>query len=293
MTKPAKLSIAVSADRKRYAGRGRRPQEGERYESGDLKPAGPNLRTIDIRKALMVGDDGRNWTLAGANTIVATDAEGRQERVDISKAENALDLMLSRHWMPEGLHRAARRYAAVFKRVVVSMPGMAVSRQEEARERSGVNKSDLAEMNDREKTAVFDAAFSVDRLATGVDDESRKEDGDLLRAIWTLLEPAEARQMFVDCVLESWPQWVVWMAAGKPVPECWDRKRRDLFNGLAIAQAVFKAHDKKTGDEDPDPPPPAVTVKPRGPKREERFEYVDPTGALIMEVIKVSRRPMA
>lgn len=89
-------SIAVSADPKRYAGRGRRRQEGERYASGGLKPRGPNEEVERTRRERM-----------GA---------APEDKVDLSRAENALDLALTMGWLLPHRHMAARRYAGMMRR---------------------------------------------------------------------------------------------------------------------------------------------------------------------------------
>ncbi|MCR5874380.1 hypothetical protein LRS10_09515 [Phenylobacterium sp. J426] len=93
--------------------RGRPRSKGARFPGGKLKPPEPNARVLQLRRSLLAAND--------------PDA-----KVDISKAENALDLMLARGWISEGQHRAARRYAALWvrhsRRVLGTAPGVKVSR---------------------------------------------------------------------------------------------------------------------------------------------------------------------
>lgn len=76
------------------ATRGRPRKPGARYPSGKLKDPGPNSRIVEARR-----------------TLLGADAD---EKVDLSKAENCLDLSLARGWLSPRRHRAARRYAQLW-----------------------------------------------------------------------------------------------------------------------------------------------------------------------------------
>ena len=91
--------------------RGGRPRkEGERYPSGQLKPPGPNERVIALRTALLTGGN------LGSGPV------------DITKAENALDLALVRGWITEDRHRGAHRYAGLFRRAMGKLPSLRVAK---------------------------------------------------------------------------------------------------------------------------------------------------------------------
>lgn len=77
-------------------------------------PIVPNARVIAMRRALLLGGSCGSVTL-----------------IDLSKAENPIDLALVRGWVTEDQHRGARRYARIWLRharyVLGEMPGVKVS----------------------------------------------------------------------------------------------------------------------------------------------------------------------
>ena len=93
------------------APRGRPRHTGPRHANGRLLPPGPNERIVAARYALLGVD---------ADT-----------KVDLSKAENALDLALARGWISPARHRAARTYAQLWnahaRRVLGAIPDMKVA----------------------------------------------------------------------------------------------------------------------------------------------------------------------
>lgn len=95
------------------APRGRPRHTGPRHANGRLMPPGPNEHVIASRRALL------------GVTDPAT------ENVDLSKAENALDLALARGWISPARHRAARTYAQLWnahaRRVLGAIPDMKVT----------------------------------------------------------------------------------------------------------------------------------------------------------------------
>lgn len=270
------------------SGRGRPPMEGDRYDCGKLKPPGPNARTVEIRAALL-GIGGYAWTMAGPNTVAYTDADGVEHRIDLSKGENAFDVMLERRWISEDDHRCGRRYAGLFGRAGVNIPSLAVSRQEEGGERSGVEKhKGFMDMSDEEKTAVFDAAFSVDRLP-GFDQQLGADANATLRAIWRQATSEQAGVLFEVCVLQWWPAWCVGRLTGREAGEDAERKRVALLTGLRAARQVFNDEDWRRTKWKPAEPVKTTYVRPatspRGPRREEHISYVDASGAPLFEAV--------
>ena len=92
---------------------GRPLKPGGRYPSGKLRPAEPptpNERVVQVRRALLTGDP--NST----------------EAVDITMAENALDLALARGWITTGRHAGAQRFAGLFRRAIGTLPSLRVAK---------------------------------------------------------------------------------------------------------------------------------------------------------------------
>lgn len=304
--------------------RGRPRLKGNRYPGGKLKPPEPNARVLELRRSLLAAND--------------PDA-----KVDISKAENALDLMLARGWISEGQHRAARRYAALWirhsRRVLGAAPGMKVSSatssyspslahaqgEDEGPLSSGVRtpadfayakavedydagRIDIRALNKAEKahrSARIDwsklpdsAVAEIFWHALGIDDASSvaksteaeewaEQDRATIRRIWARLSADECQELYTTCVLESWPQWVVWRAAGKVVPPGWDRKRTMLLKALDVV--IDETRSRRPEPEQPQTPI-ELAEKSIGPKLIERTAYIDAEGNLLYEVERRVRR---
>ena len=90
---------------------GRPRAAGERYASGRLKPAGPNLRVVAERRAL----------------LGVADAKGQA----LKAAENALDLALARGWLSKELRQAAEDYAALHRRSALGLTPIRTSNPEQ------------------------------------------------------------------------------------------------------------------------------------------------------------------
>lgn len=86
---------------------GRPRKAGDRYPSGKLKPQiRPNAKVVAARRAMLGAKDG--------------------EKVDLTKAENPMDLALERGWISEKRHRAGQLFANLYRGV--RMPALKVSR---------------------------------------------------------------------------------------------------------------------------------------------------------------------
>ncbi len=142
-------------------------------------------------------------------------------KIDITKAENPLDLMLAHGWIEEDQHQAARAYAFLYIRAGVDLPKLKTANLGEAG-----NPDD-----DRAPQPTF-------RLRPEWMDIGDDRAMDQLQVIWAALTPAQKSELFNVCILESWPQWVIHKAMGKDVPMAWDRKRIDLIGGLKAVLAV-------------------------------------------------------
>lgn len=202
--------------------RGRPRKAGPRHPSGKLvqDKVEPNERIVSIRRAML-----------GA-------AEG--DKVDITKAENALDLALERGWLSEDRHRTAQTIAQLHRMADYPSPRQPVSRAEEATVRSGVEMLQaISSMPQAEVAAIWDAAMEGPGgkpadLADRADRARNK-----LRLVWAAVSPEERRILHEDCIMRSWPQWVIWRCAGK-IPVGWDRRKRLLESGLDKVADVLK-----------------------------------------------------
>lgn len=86
---------------------GRPRKSGERYPGGKLKPQnGPNAKVVAMRRALLGANDG--------------------EDVDLTMAENPMDLAFARGWISEPRHRAGKLFANLYRGI--RMPALKVSR---------------------------------------------------------------------------------------------------------------------------------------------------------------------
>lgn len=86
---------------------GRPRKSGDRYPGGKLKPQnGPNAKVVAMRRALLGADDG--------------------DEVDLTMAENPMDLAFARGWISEPRHRAGKLFANLYRGI--RMPALKVSR---------------------------------------------------------------------------------------------------------------------------------------------------------------------
>jgi hypothetical protein len=79
-----------------------------------------------------------------------------------------------------------------------------------------------------------------------------------LRELWAHLTPGQAQVLLEVVVSGSWPEWVVFRLAGKPVPLLRDVKRQRLMRALEIVQAGMKRSRR-----DRHGPPPALPIEAR------------------------------
>lgn len=211
---------------------GRPRKEGDRYPSGKLKPAGPNARTLDRRKA--------------------GDAEA---------GEHPMDFALSKGWLTERDHQASACYLAAFNRAHIGGPRLSrgglceVVPSEELR----LNWSQLS---DEEIAEIFDKVFCVDALPA---DPAALEAAALAR--WKLLNAAltgeERAELFLVCVLGSWPLWMPKLAADHALGGKDARKAATLKNALGAVSRALR----------PDKPPTAkIAPLPHKPSRAGRVE---------------------
>lgn len=189
---------------------GRPKKEGARYPSGKLKPQGPNETVIERRK---IGD--------------------------VSAGEHPLDFALGQGWLTERQHRDAMSYRACFNLAHSGAggPRLALGSLIEVEPSENLRMS-WSQLSDVEITDIFDRVFSGEPLPG---DRERAQVAALVR--WKLmnaaLTSAEREEMFMVCVLGSWPFWMPKKAAGHAMGIKDVCKEERLLGGLvAVGRAV-------------------------------------------------------
>lgn len=120
-TTPRRTRGASEGARARPVGHsraGRPRKEGERYDNGRLKPTGPNLRVVEMRRSLL--------------------GDGEARGAALRAAENPLDLMLARGWIDQDAKDAGRTFARLHAEARMTLAPVRVS-QLETRVRTAPN----------------------------------------------------------------------------------------------------------------------------------------------------------
>ena len=249
------------SNRRRGSSKAGRPRkEGERYPGGQLKPPGPNEITIARRREL-VGEKG-----------------------DLTRATSPMDLALERGWITEKHHRTGAAVVSIYNAAKIGVQTRSgVANLEEAARSVDVNRDDFGTMPDAQVAAVWDATFNV------TDAVDREKQAAIALVRWkrinAVLTPAQGREVFLVCVCNSWPHWIVQRHAGH-FGTSWERARDLLITGLdevsAALRPVTKPRARIEPVEAPRLPPTAVL--------EESTAYVNPTGELLFEVVRRTRK---
>lgn len=236
----------MSKRRKKGSSKAGRPRkDGERYPSGKLKPRPVN------------------------ETVLAKRAIG-----DAAAGEHPMDFALSRGWVTEQQHRSAMAYRATFNRAhgpAAGGPKLALSKLAEV-EPAEALKVSWAIMTDEEITEIFDRVFSV----RPEDTERERAEAEALerwRVFNAALTPGEREELFMVCVLGSWPFWMPKKASDHPLGAKDLRKQAALLTGLDVVGSKRVAPRRDIGK---------ITPVPFKPTREGRAEalvrYETPDG---------------
>lgn len=207
---------------------GRPRKDGERHDCGKLKQkVDPNEIVVAARRSMM-GD----------------------AKMDLATASDPLDFAHAKAWLTMSRYRAALTFAEAYERAQIGAPRQgrggpletATTVGAEDRQPVRWHRNHWDSMDRAEITAVFDSVFNV---TEGRDrDEVAAENMRRWKAVQAAMTPAEQVEVFSVCIRRSWPQWIVWKAAGKEVPERWDRNRRQLESGLDAVAEALKAFAK-------------------------------------------------
>ena len=249
--------------------RGGRPRkEGDRYPGGQLKPAGPNERSLEIRKGLGLGK-----------------LNQRMVPLDVAHANGWLsDVDYLTGIRFANLHQAAgfnRAGSAMGSTLEVDMPtevSLSVSLHA---------KSFFAGLPHNELAALWDRVFDRGERDANQANEGAAKAMKLWKSANAAMTAEERDEVTNVCVLDSWPQWIIQRSAGRE-GTTWEKKRDALIRGLAKVRAAIRP--ERTVDPVEDEP---LQDGPTGPLRTEHFVYVDETGAQVLEVERITRRPEA
>lgn len=254
---------------RRVTGKGGRPrQKGERYPNGRLKPAGANERSMEIRKG---------FGLSKLNQRMVP-----------------LDVAHSNGWLSDVDYLTGIRFANLHQAAGFNRAGSAMGSTLEVDVPTEVSlsvsltaKSFFAGLPHNELTALWDRVFDRGER----DMEKASEAAAKAMKLWKLANAAmtaqERDEVTNVCILDSWPQWVIQRSAGRE-GTTWEVKRDILISGLAKVRAAIRP--ERTVDPVEDEP---AQDGPTGPLRTEHFVYVDETGAQVLEVERITRRPEA
>lgn len=188
---------------------GRPRKEGERYPSGKLKTAGPNSSVLEKRK---IGD--------------------------VSAGEHPLDFALSQKWITERQHKDAMSYRAAFNFSHIGGPRLSCGSLAEVLPSEQL-RMNWSQMSDAEIAEIFDRVFSGEPEP---EDKLRLEAAALERwkRLNAALTPAERHELFLVCVLGSWPLWMPKRAAGHAMGAKDVLKVADLTFGLAAVGRALR-----------------------------------------------------
>jgi hypothetical protein len=239
---------------------GRKPKSGARYPSGKLKPSAealaarrPNPKVLAERRALLGRAD------AGPD--------------ELRRAENPLDCMDARGWLPEGLARWGFVYAELHRRAGLYQPRVTPI-TESAPQGAGVDKASLSELTPEEAVRVWEAAMSRPAAAGG--GEGDPEAAAVLKALWRALGIAACTELHSVCLAGAWPMWAMQKVCGRSDPEIapkWLRRRETLVRGLELVREHLAPRRV------PAPPRQERVERVAGPAIEQTVVYVDEAGA--------------
>lgn len=254
---------------RRVTGKGGRPrQEGERYPNGRLKPAGANERSLEIRKG---------FGLSKLNQRMVP-----------------LDVAHSNGWLSDVDYLTGIRFANLHQAAGFNRAGSAMGSTLEVDVPTEVSlsvslhaKSFFAGLPHDELTALWDRVFDRGERDVGKASEAAAKAMKLWKVANAAMTAEERDEVTNVCILDSWPQWIIQRSAGRE-GTTWEKKRDALIRGLAKVRAAIRP--ERTVDPVEDEP---VQDGPTGPLRTEHFVYVDETGAQVLEVERITRRPEA
>ena len=150
-----------------------------------------------------------------------------------------MDLAYARGWLSERQHRTGAMLQALYRRSGFPAPGVQAASSYEVDDALKTDFRSFAELAPGQVAEIWDKVFNVgDRPADR--EAAAAEAMKLYRELLAGLPSALQSELFWVCLAQSWPQWVVWRAAGKDVPASWDAGRRRLEQGLDAVSARWR-----------------------------------------------------
>lgn len=171
-----------------------------RYPCGSVKPPGPNEVVVAYRRLLLDNPKAHGYALRGA--------------------ENAVDLMLARGWLPSVLHENAAAFRRLYLAAFPPLPGLRTVQVDEA---------------------PTGGEWTLDRVHERII-RSDNPDGnpaamDRLRAIWRAvsLVPGARSELIALCLLPGyWPPWLIAMIEKRRLTPAEREGRASFYAGLHI-----------------------------------------------------------
>lgn len=262
---------------------GAKRKPGARYANGRLKPVDPrNPRVAEIRKELSP---------------------------DPTMASCPLDCAYANGFITEAQYRAAMSYAGAFKASRMGAPGCKTAKDlstpESAVDVRGVR---YADMPDADIAAVWSSVESDTRGIDTGSDRGEETGLDRWQRMNAGMDPAARSELQLVAIDQSWPHWInQWIVAAKIVSRAKDEKRKatteekDRVKALLHSRHAEKRNLLIAGCEhvrramsrdriESAPAPEGSIASVPGPKIAETTHYVDPTGAPVLEVVRIRRK---
>jgi hypothetical protein len=204
------------------AGRPRKKDVARNASGRIVQRVDPNERVVELRKALL-----------------PPAKDGNQ--IDISQADDPMDLAHARGWLSTRQVTAGRRYAALY---AASHPSKIRKAEHEAPPEGERDARSWSQVPDAEIVMMFD------KMMDATARQSRPESAavrsrTLYLSMTNALSPREQLQVFNCFCLRSWPQWLIWQCAGKVIPPEWTSRRAELNRGLDVLDALLTRKPKR------------------------------------------------
>lgn len=210
-----------------------REKDRERYGDGRPKPVGPHVTVLQRRRQMM-GDD----------------------TLDLSQASDPLDFAHVKGFLSLARYMTADSYFRLYHRAEIGPPRLALGSMRETTPSVEVRLGSFSTMTHKDVVTIWDTVFNV----TGPPTEARSAAALVQwKQVQSAMTAEERAELHAVIVCRSWPQWVVFRARGKPVPETWDRKRQLLESGLDKVRRVLRPTRKRVLAADALPAPVAQT----------------------------------
>lgn len=207
--------MANAKRRRRGSSKAGRPKKGgERFPCGKLKASGPNPTVVAKRRA-----------------------------GDASAGEHPLDFALSNNWITERMHKDAMAYRAAYARTQIGGPQLSLGGLQESPDPETL-RTNWSELSDAYIGELFDKVFSAEPLP----EVKELQDIQALarwRNLNLALSPEERHELFLVCVVGSWPFWMPKRTNGTALGAKDMLKQEALFRGLGSVGRALRPPKEK------------------------------------------------